>query len=247
MTHGDAVTIIVVMVLFVACFTWWGWKHILYGIFWPIIKFTFKAIIFTWWGGLILTNLLSQWMYRIWGFNLATLVSSDAKRWYESNFTPDCMWYPNWRVYRGLAPLPPDWDGPVDHLWPAWTFFALIGFFTWFFLRTKRKDNAVRHEPKRSDNEIYKSFADIIRPQDDDPRVSPIGAVTDMIGTTIDVTPRHKPRRDVDVDDDFMNALKGLGYKTKDIMNVAPKCNTGTLENRVRAALKLLSVARGPA
>lgn len=244
MSHGDAVTAVVVMLMFVAMFTWWGWKHILYGIFWPIIKVMFRSIIFIWWTGFIIINLTSPWMYRIWGFNFATMFVPSTKRWFENNFRPNMTWYPNWRVQDGLRPLPADWDGPVQHLWPSWTFWTMVGICIWFWLTTRVKDKTKK---KRDDNEVYQDFADIIRPEPDMPRQSPLGEVGNILANTIDVTPRQQPKRAQAIDDDFVSALKGLGYKMADIRRVAPKCMVGTLEERVRTALKFLSIARDTA
>jgi hypothetical protein len=104
---------------------------------------------------------------------------------------------------------------------------SIVGFM---FLRNMNERRKLSQEPGgRSWDEIHSELGrmetDVFAAQ----RPMPVML---MQQAPVDVTPSN--------DADFKAALKGLGYKDKDINAVAKQCSEPTIEARIRHALQIL-------
>ena len=247
---GEAYSLIAVFYVFMVLGTAWGFTRIIFplvGLAWNSLR-VFVLVM------LAITPLFSGGWFRLFGYNafdLAWLPTSASQRqelrhYREENHALNGHWTPHWREQQGLAPLPKDWDGHSEHRWPA-VFSLLVPLILFgIYAGANRLYNRRKYGV-----DSWSAKPDLIRTT---PSMDNINMrLNKIIGETLpyidkwDVridqkfyTPPTRPAAQKP-DTRFAAALRGLGYKDKDIREVSEMCTEQDLESRVRHALRILT------
>jgi hypothetical protein len=227
-------------ILLPVVFTWWGWKNVLFPIGIPLLKYTFVLLLFLVWFGICSAIMASPTWYRTFGWNTFTVAAESDPDSYgardllwtqENSVTPEGAYEPNWRTNRGLRPLSPSWHGQPEpeHKLPGWTaIFIPLGIIGLMWARNARLARRIKDDGGRDWASIHADMARIeAEVSGFHPKLLP--------SQPVDITPAKSSD-----DADFKAALKGLGYKDRDISRVMQQCREPTIEARIRHALQIL-------
>jgi hypothetical protein len=251
--------IIAIFYVLVVFGTAWGFTRIifpLFGITWTALRITTLTL-------LMITPLFSGAWFRLFGYNGFDIAwvglnghqKQELRLYRENNHEFNGHWNPNWREQHGIEPLPADWDGESYHRWPALAsllipagLFGIYAGANWVYNRRKYGISSWRADPNHAirttpsmDNlnkRLNKIMAESLPYLDDwnvkiDPALQRYLKPQVVGAPAAPAAPKQDPR--------FAAALRGLGYKDKDIRAVADQCTETDLEARVKHALRLLT------
>ena len=242
------------LILFAAAIlgTWWGWSRILIPFGIPVVNTGFRLVHATIITILIIAPLNTGWWFRTYGydiFDLAYIPLLDTNqqqkfKWMrENNLDLRGNWEPNWRINRGLTPLPKNWNGNSDHsMNPIWSLLIpimIVGGYIFFENNYRRRhglniasDRAKRHRQKTpSMAELNIKYNEKIAKY----------ANCEPFNPVVNAKPVASASVTSDNNTEFTQALRNLGYKNDVIRDVAQQCDEKDLEARVRHALRILS------